>query len=175
MRDCGGFDRRIQMVGLHSSLGSSSNGLFLFSDEAGEHLETLKRLNMEDFVKLKLTERQLLELIDTFADCAGIRGSKDYIALMVLPSLIPPAVFRMDRKTVRTTVSDAMKAFIDLKPVGANMVEYLQAAEQAIPLHPGVGRRGLLLTGIHRSQWAGPGARQRCPSCTCLCQMFLCV
>ncbi|KAF1389352.1 hypothetical protein PFLUV_G00072540 [Perca fluviatilis] len=137
---------------------------------------------MEDFVKLKLTERQLLELIDTFADCAGLReteslsqGSKDYIALMVLPGLIPPAVFRMGRKTVRTTVSDAMKAFIDLKPVGANMVEYLQAAEQAIPLHPGVGRRGLLLSGIHRSQWAGPGARQRRPSCTCLCQMFTCV
>ncbi|KAF1371979.1 hypothetical protein PFLUV_G00276690 [Perca fluviatilis] len=37
---------------------------------------------------------------------------------MVLPGLIPPAVFRMGRKTVRTTVSDAMKAFIDLKPVG---------------------------------------------------------
>ncbi|KAF1372233.1 hypothetical protein PFLUV_G00263060 [Perca fluviatilis] len=88
---------------------------------------------MEDFVKLKLTERQLLELIDTFADCAGLRGSKDYIALMVLPSLIPPAVFRKGRKTVRTTVSDAMKAFIDLKPVGANMVEYLQAAEQTRP------------------------------------------
>ncbi|KAF1388932.1 hypothetical protein PFLUV_G00068060 [Perca fluviatilis] len=52
---------------------------------------------------------------------------------MVLPSLIPPAVFRMGRKTVRTTVSDAMKAFIDLKPVGANMVEYLQAAEQTRP------------------------------------------
>ncbi|KAF1390929.1 hypothetical protein PFLUV_G00063210 [Perca fluviatilis] len=67
---------------------------------------------MEDFVKLKLTERQLLELIDTFA------GSKDYIALMVLPGLIPPAVFRMGRKTVRTTVSDAMKTFINLKPVG---------------------------------------------------------
>ncbi|KAF1376214.1 hypothetical protein PFLUV_G00208240 [Perca fluviatilis] len=103
-------------------------------------LETLKRLNMEDFVKLKLTERQLLELIDTFADCAGLReteslsqGSKDYIALMVLPGLIPPAVFRMGPKTVRTTVSDAMKAFIDLKPVGANMVEYLQAAEQTRP------------------------------------------
>ncbi|KAJ8280656.1 hypothetical protein GJAV_G00057410, partial [Gymnothorax javanicus] len=43
---------------------------------------------------------------------------------------MPPAVFRMVRKTVRTTVSDAMKAFIDLKPVGTNMVDYLQAAEQ---------------------------------------------
>ncbi|TDH12133.1 hypothetical protein EPR50_G00068550 [Perca flavescens] len=47
------------------------------------------------------------------------QGSKDYIAPMVLPSLIPPAVFRMGRKTVRTTVSDAMKAFIDLKPVSS--------------------------------------------------------
>ncbi|KAF1373385.1 hypothetical protein PFLUV_G00260020 [Perca fluviatilis] len=46
------------------------------------------------------------------------QGSKDYIALMVLPGLIPPAVFRMGRKTVRTTVSDAMKTFIDLKPFG---------------------------------------------------------
>ncbi|CAL8360451.1 unnamed protein product [Merluccius merluccius] len=59
-----------------------------------------------------------------------LQGSKDYIALRVLPSLMPPAVFKIGRKTVRTTICDAMKAFINLKPVGTNMVEYLQAAEQ---------------------------------------------
>ncbi|XP_041916461.1 uncharacterized protein LOC121680926 [Alosa sapidissima] len=88
------------------------------------------------------------------------QDSKDYIALRVLPSLMPPAVFSMGRKTVRTTVSDAMKAFIDLKPVGTNMVEYLKAAE----LHPCVGRRGALLTGLHYSKWAGHGAGHYCPS-----------
>ncbi|KAF1392144.1 hypothetical protein PFLUV_G00049520 [Perca fluviatilis] len=79
----------------------------------------------------------------------------------------------MGRKTVRTTVSDAMKAFIDLKPVGANMVEYLQAAEQTRP-YPCT----LVLGGedcCSQAFTVRPGARQRCPSCTCLCQMFLCV
>ncbi|KAF1373356.1 hypothetical protein PFLUV_G00259700 [Perca fluviatilis] len=106
----------------------------------------LKRLNMEDFVKLKITEWQPPELMDPFE-------GKYRLHLRVLLSPMLPAVFRMGQKTLRT---DSTKAFIHLQPVRTDS----RADQDIYPPPPGV-----LLSANQRSQRADPGPGHRGPSC----------
>ncbi|KAJ8334888.1 hypothetical protein SKAU_G00405270 [Synaphobranchus kaupii] len=62
-----------------------------------------------------------------------IPDAKGEIALRLLPIMLPPPVFRVGRKVVRPSVDEARQALIDLRPVGTNMVEYLQQAEVSRP------------------------------------------
>ncbi|KAI2656003.1 3-hydroxybenzoate 4-monooxygenase [Labeo rohita] len=51
------------------------------------------------------------------------------VALLVLPLLLPPTVYKIGQKVFRPSIDKAGKAFIDLQPVGTNMVEFLKQAE----------------------------------------------
>ncbi|XP_066528826.1 uncharacterized protein [Hoplias malabaricus] len=51
------------------------------------------------------------------------------IALQVLPILLPASVYKDGKKLVRPSFEERRKAFIDIQPVGSNMVEYLRHAK----------------------------------------------
>ncbi|KTF80519.1 hypothetical protein cypCar_00036501 [Cyprinus carpio] len=51
------------------------------------------------------------------------------VALLVLPLLLPPTVYRIGQKVFRPSIDEARKAFIDLQPVGTNMVEFINRPE----------------------------------------------
>ncbi|RXN34367.1 hypothetical protein ROHU_004056 [Labeo rohita] len=59
--------------------------------------------------------------------------AKGNFALKLLPVLLPPPPYKIGRKTVRPSVDESKKAFIDIQPVGTSMVEYLQQAEASRP------------------------------------------
>lgn len=59
--------------------------------------------------------------------------AKGNLALKLLPVLLPPPPYKIGRKTVRPSIDESKKAFIDIQPVGTNMVEYLQQAEASRP------------------------------------------
>ncbi|XP_034089809.1 uncharacterized protein LOC117557924 [Gymnodraco acuticeps] len=54
-------------------------------------------------------------------------------ALKVLPILLPPSVYRIGGKVHRPTIEESCKSFINIQPVGTNMVQYLQTAERTQP------------------------------------------
>lgn len=59
--------------------------------------------------------------------------AKGNLALKLLPVLLLPPPYKFGRKTVRPSIDESKKAFIDIQPVGTNMVEYLQQAEASRP------------------------------------------
>ncbi|KAM6951105.1 uncharacterized protein FYW47_014625 [Aplochiton taeniatus] len=48
------------------------------------------------------------------------------VALKVLPAILPPSPYRKGGKMVRPTYSEMRRAFIDVQPVGTDMVQYLE-------------------------------------------------
>ncbi|KAI4800834.1 hypothetical protein KUCAC02_007063 [Chaenocephalus aceratus] len=51
----------------------------------------------------------------------------------VLPILLPPSVCKIGGEVHRPTVEESRKSFINIQPVGTNMVQYLQTAERPQP------------------------------------------
>ncbi|XP_027886405.1 uncharacterized protein LOC114152659 isoform X2 [Xiphophorus couchianus] len=47
------------------------------------------------------------------------------VALQLLPKLLPAVPYRVGRKVVRPSNLEVQQAFIDVQPIGTNMVEYL--------------------------------------------------
>ncbi|KAL7402817.1 hypothetical protein ABVT39_020344 [Epinephelus coioides] len=47
--------------------------------------------------------------------------------------LLPPTVYKVGRKVFRHTIEESKLAFIDHKPVGTNLVEYLDEAKASRP------------------------------------------
>lgn len=43
------------------------------------------------------------------------------MALRLLPALLPPSVYKVNKKVFRPTIEEAKKAFIDLLPVSMNV------------------------------------------------------
>ncbi|KAI4796200.1 hypothetical protein KUCAC02_029390 [Chaenocephalus aceratus] len=54
-------------------------------------------------------------------------------ALKVLPILLPPSVYKIGGRVHRPTIEESHKSFINIQPVGTNMVQYLQTAERTQP------------------------------------------
>ncbi|RXN33776.1 hypothetical protein ROHU_015379 [Labeo rohita] len=113
---------------------------------------TADEKHMDAFVRGKLVEWQLPILIETFkvyktsdAKTYGLsvvlkpiidelksvelEENRGDVALLVLPLLLPPTVYKIGQKVFRPSIDKAGKAFIDLQPVGTNMVEFLKQAE----------------------------------------------
>ncbi|XP_053350481.1 uncharacterized protein LOC128520316 [Clarias gariepinus] len=59
--------------------------------------------------------------------------AKGELALKLLPELLPPTVYKVGRNFFRHSIEESRLAFIDHKPGGTNMVEYLQHAEVSRP------------------------------------------
>ncbi|XP_014873056.1 uncharacterized protein LOC106936514, partial [Poecilia latipinna] len=56
------------------------------------------------------------------------------VALQLLPKLLPAVPYRVGRKVVRPSNLEVQQAFIDVQPIGTNMMEYLGTATE----HPRV-------------------------------------
>ncbi|XP_078024425.1 uncharacterized protein LOC144463558 isoform X2 [Epinephelus lanceolatus] len=61
------------------------------------------------------------------------------MALRVLPLLLPGHVFKVAKKTVRPSVDEARKAFIDTQLAGTNIPEYLRAQARSEPFVAVIG------------------------------------
>lgn len=55
------------------------------------------------------------------------------VALKVLPAILPPSPYRREGKMVRPTFSEMQRAFIDVQPVGTDMVQYLETETMKEP------------------------------------------
>ncbi|KAI4801014.1 hypothetical protein KUCAC02_006177, partial [Chaenocephalus aceratus] len=53
------------------------------------------------------------------------------VALMLPPVMLPPPVYKQGRTLVCASVEESKRFFIDVKPVGTNMVEYLEQAKSS--------------------------------------------
>ncbi|XP_033950943.1 uncharacterized protein [Pseudochaenichthys georgianus] len=93
----------------------------LFAEPAPKLFETWVPLYADKIIRLAKREGKLAlpeEQINLDA-----RGE---VALMLLPVMLPPPVYKQGRKLVRASVEESKRFFIDVKPVGTNMVEYLE-------------------------------------------------
>nr|XP_046264876.1 uncharacterized protein LOC124069624 [Scatophagus argus] len=100
----------------------------LYAEAAPKLFETWNITIAEKVLRLARREGKLQCATDSLP-----QDVKGYKALRLLPSLLPPQAFKMGKKMMRPTVSEALKAFIDLQPVGINMVEYLRDVESSRP------------------------------------------
>ncbi|XP_066498456.1 uncharacterized protein [Hoplias malabaricus] len=76
-------------------------------------------------------EKQALGLLSRVDSvCADAQGD---MALRLLPVVLPAPVYRIGRKSFRPSCEETRKSFIDLKPVGTNMVEFLSEAQVTRP------------------------------------------
>ncbi|XP_041938350.1 uncharacterized protein LOC121699878 [Alosa sapidissima] len=100
----------------------------LHKDAALKLAETWQLSFANKVLRLAQREGKLAVDVDSLT-----QESKAYISLRLLPSLMPLPVYRVNKKTTKTALAEAMMAFIDVKPVGTNMVEYLQEVEGARP------------------------------------------
>ncbi|XP_077098143.1 uncharacterized protein LOC143749595 [Siphateles boraxobius] len=55
--------------------------------------------------------------------------AKGELALTLLPTMVPQAVYRVGKKTIRHSTEESWTAFIHQMPVGTNMVEFLQQSK----------------------------------------------
>ncbi|XP_051957914.1 uncharacterized protein LOC127626277 isoform X2 [Xyrauchen texanus] len=55
--------------------------------------------------------------------------AKGELALTLLPTMVPQAVYRVGKKSIRHSTEESRTAFIHQMPVGTNMVEYLQQSQ----------------------------------------------
>ncbi|XP_049333160.1 uncharacterized protein LOC111195806 isoform X2 [Astyanax mexicanus] len=62
--------------------------------------------------------------------CTDAQGD---MALRLLPVILPASVYRIGRKSFRPSCEETKKSFIDLQPVGTNMVEFLSEAQGTRP------------------------------------------
>ncbi|KAK1891917.1 Apolipoprotein L3 [Dissostichus eleginoides] len=98
----------------------------LFAEPAPKLFETWVPLYADKIIRLAKREGKLAlpeEQINLDA-----RGE---VALMLLPVMLPPPVYKQGRKLVRASVEESKRFFIDVKPVGTNMVEYLEQAKSS--------------------------------------------
>ncbi|MED6275943.1 hypothetical protein CHARACLAT_031814 [Characodon lateralis] len=72
--------------------------------------------------------RHLLENIDLLP-----QDKQGDTALQLFPVLLPAAPYKVGRRVFRSSNLEVQKAFIDIQPVGTNMVEYLQSATTEYP------------------------------------------
>ncbi|CAL8234739.1 unnamed protein product [Arctogadus glacialis] len=85
--------------------------------------------------------------------------TKTFLAVKILPALVPNSVYRVGRRTLRHSVEEARGAFLDVQPIGMNMVDYLldAGAARAYPY--------ILILGDNCSQafvvFAGKALEQR--------------
>ncbi|NP_001119930.1 uncharacterized protein LOC796378 [Danio rerio] len=61
-----------------------------------------------------------------------VRGE---IAFKALPAILPTSPYRTNGKVVRPTYAEVKSSFIDVQPVGTNMVQYLNSAMTQDPPH----------------------------------------
>ncbi|XP_028254191.1 uncharacterized protein LOC114453764 [Parambassis ranga] len=54
-------------------------------------------------------------------------------ALKALPNLLPPSLFKRGGKIVRPTTAESQRAFVNMQPVGTNIVEYLTNVDNTFP------------------------------------------
>ncbi|XDV11873.1 hypothetical protein PO909_000675, partial [Leuciscus waleckii] len=52
------------------------------------------------------------------------------VALKTLPAILPPLPYKTGCKMVRPSYQEAKQAFVDLQPVGTNIIQYLEEEEQ---------------------------------------------
>ncbi|KAK0147238.1 hypothetical protein N1851_013353 [Merluccius polli] len=93
--------------------------------EAAPKLFEMWELSFADKV-LRLLQKEGKLTVDA---ASLTQDSKTYMSLRLLPSLMPLPVFRVGKNTSRANMADVKKAFIDVRPVGTNIVEYLREAE----------------------------------------------
>ncbi|XP_077100006.1 uncharacterized protein LOC143750715 [Siphateles boraxobius] len=70
----------------------------------------------------------LLESLETLSN--DVRGE---VAFKTLPAVLPSSPYRTDGKMVRPTYAEMKRSFIDIKPVGTNMVHYLTSETSQDP------------------------------------------
>ncbi|KAK5903820.1 hypothetical protein CgunFtcFv8_007568 [Champsocephalus gunnari] len=102
----------------------------LFAEPAPKLFETWVPLYADKIIRLAKREGKLAlpeEQINLDA-----RGE---VALMLPPVMLPPPVYKRGRKLVRASVEESKRFFIDVKPVGTNMVEYLEQAKSSRGVH----------------------------------------
>lgn len=93
-------------------------------------LESWDSFFADRILRIAIKEEKLNTSLENIA-----QENRGDVALLVLPLLLPPTVYRIGQKVFRPSIDEARKAFIDLQPVGTNMVEYLNRAESTKP-HP---------------------------------------
>nr|XP_033958660.1 uncharacterized protein LOC117461077 [Pseudochaenichthys georgianus] len=100
----------------------------LHREAAPKLFETWLPLFKDKILHLARREGKLISSLDGLTpDCLG------ELALSQLPTLLPPTVYRVGRKVFRYTIEESKLAFIDHKPVGTNLVEYLHEAKVSRP------------------------------------------
>lgn len=65
----------------------------------------------------------LMQLYVFWSNCLA---AKEETALKVLPTLLPPSIYRRGGKVFRPTTEEAQKSFIDMQPVSFALVFLLQ-------------------------------------------------
>lgn len=106
--------------------------LVLHGDAASKLFETWLPIYAEKVLYLARKEGKLTLPLDGLTpDGVG------ELALRQLPALLPPTTYKVGRgrgvKVVRHTIQEGSLAFIDHKPPGINMVEYLHEAKESKP------------------------------------------
>ncbi|XP_041840155.1 uncharacterized protein LOC121639051 [Melanotaenia boesemani] len=100
----------------------------LHREAAPKLYETWLPLYAEKILHLARREGKLTSSLDGLTpDCLG------ELALSQLPTLLPPTVYKVGRKVFRHTIEESKLAFIHHKPVGTNLVEYLNEAKASRP------------------------------------------
>nr|XP_057925482.1 uncharacterized protein LOC131127533 [Doryrhamphus excisus] len=137
----------------------------LYGEAAPKLFETWVALYSDKIIRLAKCERKL-----SVPEEQLTHDSRGEVALMLLPILLPPPVYKKGRKLVRASIQESKRAFIDVKPVGTNMVEYLEQAE-SLRAYPYVL---LLSDGILCSQAFAIISGKAIPSDTALAAVDTC-
>ncbi|KAK5897601.1 hypothetical protein CesoFtcFv8_010649 [Champsocephalus esox] len=116
----------------------------LHREAAPKLFETWLPLFKDKILHLARREGKLISSLDGLTpDCLG------ELALSQLPTLLPPTVYRVGRKVFRYTIEESKLAFIDHKPVGTNLVEYLYEAKVDGRVEDVVGQETLTEDILH--------------------------
>ncbi|XP_061784370.1 uncharacterized protein [Nerophis lumbriciformis] len=96
----------------------------LHGEAAPKLSETWLPVYTEKILSLARREGKLALRADEMA-----LDAKWELAFKVLPAMLPPTVYKVGGKVFRHTIEESRLAFIDCRPVGTNIMEYLQHAE----------------------------------------------
>ncbi|KAJ8335413.1 hypothetical protein SKAU_G00387550 [Synaphobranchus kaupii] len=77
------------------------------------------------FAKKERNTQSLLSELDEGATA----DTKGDMALRVLPLLLPAPAFKVAKKTVRPSIDETQRAFINMQPAGTNMPEFLRQSQ----------------------------------------------
>ncbi|KAF4110714.1 hypothetical protein G5714_007745 [Onychostoma macrolepis] len=74
------------------------------------------------------TEKRALDLLPLQTNISS--DTLGDVALKTLPAILPPLPYKIGSKMVRPSYQEAKEAFVDLQPVGTNIIQYLEEEEQ---------------------------------------------